>query len=58
MPMGKIAASRLQPAEQPVGCRVGTGSGRSCPALTADRGAVAVAQLDDSPPAGGDEQVR
>jgi hypothetical protein len=33
-------------------------SGRSCPALTADRGAVAVTEFDDSPSAGGDQQAR
>ena len=33
-------------------------SGRSCPGLTADRGAVAVTEFDDSPSAGGDQQAR
>ena len=33
-------------------------SGRSFPALTADRGAVAVTEFDDSPSAGGDQQAR
>jgi hypothetical protein len=33
-------------------------SGHSFPALTADRGAVAVTEFDDSPSAGGDQQVR
>jgi hypothetical protein len=33
-------------------------SGHSFPALTADRGAVAVTEFDDSPSAGGDQQAR
>jgi len=33
-------------------------SGRSCPGLTADRGAVAVTEFDNSPSAGGDQQAR